>query len=77
MNGRNAHPLFVFLKAKLPGYLGTKIQYHGTKVRCCTNRFLAFTNEQFLIDRYGRPIRRIGPLSSVAEDDILTALVDT
>lgn len=40
VNGRNAHPLFVFLKAKLPGYLGTKIQYHGTKVRCpCSTDF--------------------------------------
>lgn len=36
VNGRNAHPLFVFLKAKLPGYLGTKIQYHWTKVRAFT-----------------------------------------
>jgi len=59
VNGRQAHPLFVFLKANLPGYLGTKIQYDWTK---------------FLVDRNGRPIRRIAPFSTASDRDVLKAL---
>jgi len=59
VNGRNAHPLFVFLKAKLPGWLGTKIQYHWTK---------------FLVDRNGCPRQRVAPYGAVSDADVQNIL---
>ena len=46
VNGNNAHPLFRYLKSKLPGFLGEKIRWNFTK---------------FLIDRKGNPVRRFSP----------------
>jgi len=46
VNGSNAHPLFIFLRSKLTGILGSSIKWNFTK---------------FLIDRQGRPVKRFGP----------------
>ncbi|HWB31185.1 MAG TPA: glutathione peroxidase [Vicinamibacterales bacterium] len=47
VNGRNAHPLFVFLKSQRKGVLGTEaIKWNFTK---------------FLVDRDGRVVRRFAP----------------
>jgi glutathione peroxidase len=64
VNGRNAHPLFEFLKKEAPGILGSKsIKWNFTK---------------FLIDRDGKPLKRYSP-STKPEDikpDILKYLSD-
>lgn len=46
VNGNNAHPVFKFLKDKLPGSFGKKIKWNFTK---------------FLIDRNGTPVKRFSP----------------
>ncbi|RWR99908.1 glutathione peroxidase-like protein [Dinothrombium tinctorium] len=46
VNGENAHPLFVFLKHKLGGTLGSFIKWNFTK---------------FLVNREGVPVKRFGP----------------
>lgn len=63
VNGANAHPLFVWLKAKLPGTLGNGIKWNWTK---------------FTLDRKGQPVKRYGPPKSPAsmEDDIVALLGD-
>lgn len=44
VNGNNAHPLYKFLKKKLPGFMGSKaIKWNFTK---------------FLISRDGKPVKR-------------------
>jgi glutathione peroxidase len=43
VNGANAHPIYKYLKDKLPGFLGKRIKWNFTK---------------FLIDRYGEPVKR-------------------
>lgn len=46
VNGKNAHPLFRYLKGELSGTFGNRIQWNFTK---------------FLIDKNGRPVRRFAP----------------
>ena len=46
VNGGNAHPIYKYLKEKLPGFLGKKIRWNFTK---------------FLIDRSGEPVKRFSP----------------
>ena len=46
VKGPNAHPLFAWLTAKLPGLFGRKVGWNFTK---------------FLIARDGTPLRRFGP----------------
>lgn len=46
VNGDNAHPIYKYLKSKLPGLLSRKIQWNFTK---------------FLIDRNGLPVKRFAP----------------
>jgi len=46
VNGANAHPLYKFLKSKLPGFPGRSIKWNFTK---------------FLIDRNGIPAKRFSP----------------
>lgn len=46
VNGKNTHPLFVYLKDQLPGRLGKKIKWNFTK---------------FLITPEGEPIKRYAP----------------
>ena len=62
VNGPGAHPLYEFLKASKPGFLGTRrIKWNFTK---------------FLIDRSGRPVRRYSPrtVPAAIEKDIRAAL---
>ncbi|CDW60662.1 GSHPx domain containing protein [Trichuris trichiura] len=46
VNGKDAHPLWVYLKAKQGGTLGSFIKWNFTK---------------FLVDRAGQPVKRFGP----------------
>jgi glutathione peroxidase-family protein len=46
VNGKNADPIFVFLKSKLTGVLGSSIKWNFTK---------------FLCDRNGKPLKRYSP----------------
>ena len=46
VNGENAHPIYKYLKGKLPGLLSRKIKWNFTK---------------FLIDRNGLPVKRFAP----------------
>lgn len=48
VNGPAAHPLYVFLKMKLPGFLGGRIKWNFTK---------------FVIDRDGKPVKRFSPIT--------------
>jgi len=57
VNGKDAHPIFIFLRSKLTGLMGSSIKWNFTK---------------FLISRFGIPIKRYGPSTSPfeMEDDI-------
>ena len=46
VNGKDAHPMFKFLKKELPGKLGKRISWNFTK---------------FLIDKDGNPVKRFAP----------------
>ena len=46
VNGKNAHPIFKYLKSELGGLLGKKIKWNFTK---------------FLIGKDGKPIKRFSP----------------
>jgi glutathione peroxidase len=46
VNGDDAHPVYKYLKDKLPGSIGKKIKWNFTK---------------FLIDRNGIPVKRFAP----------------
>ena len=46
VNGKEAHPLFVWLKSALKGPLGGRVEWNFVK---------------FVIDRGGVPVRRFGP----------------
>ena len=48
VNGSGAHPLFVFLKTQLPGFLGGRVKWNFTK---------------FVIDRDGQPVKRFAPMT--------------
>ena len=50
VNGKEAHPLFKYLKAEAPGLLGSKnIKWNFTK---------------FLVDKEGKPVKRYAPKDS-------------
>ena len=49
VNGSGAHPLFVFLRKQLSGFLGGRIKWNFTK---------------FVIDRYGKPVKRFAPTTT-------------
>lgn len=61
VNGKNAHPVFNFLRAKLSGTLGSYIKWNFTK---------------FLCDRDGLPVKRFSPSTkpNECEDDIVKLL---
>lgn len=46
VNGKNAHPVFKYLKAQLGTLLGSSIKWNFTK---------------FVIDKKGKPVKRFGP----------------
>ncbi len=52
VNGKEAHPLFKFLKKTLPGTLGGRIKWNFTK---------------FMVDRKGNPVKRFGPSTKPEE----------
>ncbi len=49
VNGSGAHPLFVYLKKQLPGFLGGRIKWNFTK---------------FVIDRNGKSMVRFSPMTT-------------
>ena len=49
VNGRNAHPVFTYLKNELGGLLGSRIKWNFTK---------------FLVDNKGYPYKRYAPTTS-------------
>nr|WP_317632262.1 glutathione peroxidase [uncultured Flavobacterium sp.] len=61
VNGKNAHPLFQYLKSEAKGFLTDSIKWNFTK---------------FLIDTEGKPIKRYGSFTkpSAIEKDILKLL---
>jgi glutathione peroxidase len=61
VKGPHAHPLFVWLTAKLPGLLGSSIKWNFTK---------------FLVGADGTPLRRFAPITAPAkmEDAVRRAL---
>ena len=57
VNGKNAHPLFEYLKESLPGVLGTKkIKWNFTK---------------FFLDKDGKPVKRFAPNDDPAKVEAL------
>eukprot|EP01120_Amphizonella_sp_Union-15-10_P013369 TRINITY_DN618_c0_g4_i2.p1 TRINITY_DN618_c0_g4~~TRINITY_DN618_c0_g4_i2.p1 ORF type:complete len:116 (-),score=20.96 TRINITY_DN618_c0_g4_i2:92-439(-) len=62
VNGKNAHPIFHFLRKKLPGTLGTSIKWNFTK---------------FLCNRDGIPVKRYGPPTKPLEfENDIKAILD-
>ncbi|TDS17605.1 glutathione peroxidase [Sphingobacterium paludis] len=61
VNGEHTHPVFNYLKGKLPGILGNRIKWNFTK---------------FLVDRHGKPVKRFAPITKPAklEKDIVDLL---
>jgi glutathione peroxidase len=49
VNGKNAHPLYKYLKSELGTFFGRKIRWNFTK---------------FLIDREGRPVKRFSSVTT-------------
>lgn len=49
VNGKNAHPLFKFLKKQLPGFITNSVKWNFTK---------------FLIDNEGNAIKRFAPFTT-------------
>ena len=52
VNGKNSHPIYVFLKQKLPGTFGDEIKWNFTK---------------FLLDKKGNPVLRFAPTTKPEE----------
>lgn len=48
VNGPNTHPIFVYLKNELGGFLGSSIKWNFTK---------------FVIDKNGNPVKRFAPIT--------------
>ena len=61
VNGKDAHPLFKYLRDTLPGAIGSSVKWNFTK---------------FLIDSEGNPVKRFSPNTSpeALKDDILALL---
>lgn len=60
VNGDNAHPIFQWLTAALPGILGQRIKWNFTK---------------FLLDRHGKPVKRFAPITKPEAIDKSIALL--
>ncbi len=54
VNGPGTHPIFKYVKDKLPGLLGKRIKWNFTK---------------FLIDRNGKPLKRFSPTTKPEKID--------
>lgn len=55
VNGKNAHPLYKYLKKELSGFFGSNIKWNFTK---------------FLIDATGKPIKRFSPATKPEKIDV-------
>lgn len=49
VNGKNAHPLFIYLKKRLSGFFGSRIKWNFTK---------------FVAGRDGKPLKRFAPATT-------------
>lgn len=49
VNGKDAHPMYKYLKSELGGLLGSKIKWNFTK---------------FVIDKNGKPVKRFAPTTA-------------
>jgi glutathione peroxidase len=54
VNGENAHPIYKYLKDKLPGLFGSRIKWNFTK---------------FLVDANGKPVKRFAPITKPEKID--------
>lgn len=54
VNGDGAHPIYKYLKKRVPGFLGGRIKWNFTK---------------FLVDANGKPVKRFAPTSSPEKID--------
>src|ERR1700753_3760233 len=54
VNGPATHPVFRYLKKRLGGWFGSRIKWNFTK---------------FLIDRDGRAVKRVSPVTKTAADE--------
>jgi glutathione peroxidase len=54
VNGKNAHPVFKYLKKELGGIFGSRIMWNFTK---------------FLLDSEGKPVKRFSPITKPEEID--------
>jgi glutathione peroxidase len=54
VNGKNAHPIYQYLKNELSGWFGSKIKWNFTK---------------FLIDEKGKPVKRFSPITKPEKID--------
>ncbi len=62
VNGKEAHPIYKYLKSELGGILGSKIKWNFTK---------------FLISKEGKPLKRFSPATKPEKIDLyLTALME-
>jgi len=62
VNGPGSHPLFVFLKKHLPGFLGGRIKWNFTK---------------FVIGRDGKPLKRFAPSTTPKQmEEYLVSLLN-
>jgi glutathione peroxidase len=60
VNGKNAHPLYVFLKKELKGWFGSAIKWNFTK---------------FLIDANGNPLKHFAPITKPKKIDIFLSKI--
>lgn len=58
VNGKEAHPIYKYLKKELSGFLGGRIKWNFTK---------------FLIDSNGRPVKRFAPITKPQEIGVYLA----
>lgn len=62
VNGKNAHPIFTYLKNELKGTFGNNVKWNFTK---------------FLLDKNGKPIKRFAPVTTPENiDKFLSEIID-
>ncbi len=52
VNGKNAHPVYQYLRKELPGWFGNKIKWNFTK---------------FILNKDGKPVKRFPPTATPAK----------
>jgi glutathione peroxidase len=62
VNGKNAHPIYTYLKTELGGLFGSRIKWNFTK---------------FLVDADGKPVKRFAPTTKPEQiDDYLAGILN-